>query len=124
VTNIYRLALQVQDASNISGVINSLNTVVMPAIREEQGYRDQGMPYLASHPALILFMDKIVSLMHVGFIHDVNNAISDAYSQCHDQAEVREAREREAKLEEAERLERDSILAERQAQRYAEGFRS
>ena len=90
-TNIYRLALQVQDASNISGVLSSLNLQVLPAIRSEAGYNERGMPYMESHPALILFMDKIVSLMHVGFIHDTNGAISDAYVDCHEKAEALEA---------------------------------
>lgn len=81
--NIYRLALQVQNASNINGVVNSLATQIIPGIREEQGYRDQGMPYMASHPALILFLDKLVSMTNAGWIHDSGAYISQAYDLCH-----------------------------------------
>lgn len=90
--NIYRLALQVQDASNISGVINSLNTQIMPAIRAEVGYAEQGMPYVEQHPVLLLFLDKIVSLTRAGWIHDHDSKISDAYSACHKMADFLEAR--------------------------------
>ena len=82
-TNIYKLALQVQDASNISGVLHSLSNEVLPAIRLEAGYREQGTAYMAQHPALILFLDKIVSLTHIGFIHDLDFKISEAYTACH-----------------------------------------
>jgi hypothetical protein len=83
VVNIYRLALQVQDASNISGVIHSLYTEVLPGIRQEPGFQEQGNPYMEQHPALLLFLDKIVSLTHKGWIHDMDGAISQAYDQCH-----------------------------------------
>lgn len=87
-TNIYRLALQVQDASNISGVIHSLHNEVLPAIRLEPGFLAQGNPYMEQHPALILFMDKIVSLMKIGWLHDTDMQISVAYTMCHERAEA------------------------------------
>jgi hypothetical protein len=78
--NIYRLALQVQDASNISGVIHSLETEVLPAIRQEPGYT--GTDYIAQHPVVLLFLDKLVSLTRKGWIHDHDGAITAAYDQC------------------------------------------
>lgn len=85
--NIYRLALQVQDASNIQGVIRSLQVEVLPAIREEAGYAEQGTSYVAEHPVVLLFLDKLVSLTRKGYIHDMDMAISDAYTLCHELAE-------------------------------------
>jgi hypothetical protein len=90
-SNIYRLALQVQDASNINGVVNSLAKEVLPAIREEAAYKAQGMPAMANNPALILFLDKLVSMTNVGWIHDVDSRISQAYTDCHTLAEGLEA---------------------------------
>ena len=81
-TNIYRLALQVQDASNMSGVVNSLANEVMPAVRLEPGYREQGTAYINGHPAVLLFLDKLVSLTRKGWIHDQDMAISQAYTDC------------------------------------------
>lgn len=89
-TNIYRLALQVQDASNISGVINSLQNEVLPAIREEQGYKDQGTRYMAEHPVMLLFLDKLVSLTRKGWIHDEDMAIADAYTRVHEMVDAEE----------------------------------
>jgi hypothetical protein len=93
--NIYRLALQVQDASNPAGVINSLAREVLPAIQAEPGYKEQGTQYLAEHPVLLLFLDKLVSLTHKGFIHDHDLAISDAYSVCHEMIEAEDSAEAE-----------------------------
>src|SRR5215471_8239278 len=85
-TNIYRTALQVQDASNPSGVILSLSREILPGIQAEPGYREQGTAYLAKHPALLLFLDKLVSLTGAGYIHDMNMEIADAYSTCEERA--------------------------------------
>lgn len=68
--NIYKLALDVQDASNPNGVINSLANQVMPAIREERGYREIGTQYVKDHPALILFLDKLNSMTGLQSIGD------------------------------------------------------
>lgn len=83
--NIFRLALQVQDASNPNGVVNSLANEVMPAIRRESGYQQQGTPYLANHPALILFLDKLNSMAGLQSIGDQRSydRISAAYTLCH-----------------------------------------
>jgi hypothetical protein len=61
-TNIYRTALQVQDASNPSGVILSLSREILPGIQAEPEYREQGTRYIYNHPAFILFIDKLASL--------------------------------------------------------------
>lgn len=94
-TNIYRLALQVQDASNIQGVIRSLNVEVLPAIREEAGYAEQGTAYVSSHPVVLLFLDKLVSLTKQGWITDVDGRIMDAYAECHRRADAIESAEQE-----------------------------
>jgi len=87
-TNIYRLALQVQDASNPAGVINSLAREILPGIQAEPEYREQGTAYLAQHPALLLFLDKLVSLTGHGWINDHDGAISLAYGVAHDMVEA------------------------------------
>ena len=89
--NIYRLALQVQDASNPSGVVNSFCNEIMPGIRSEAGYQERGTKYIATHPAYILFLDKLVSLGHFGWIHDMDGAISQAYAECETRARALEA---------------------------------
>lgn len=86
--NIYRLALQVQDASNMNGVVHSLEHEVLPAIRQEPGYAEQGTAYVAQHPVVLLFLDKLVSMTHVGFINDMDMRIADAYSTCTERAEA------------------------------------
>jgi hypothetical protein len=90
-TNIYRTALQVQDASNPSGVVNTLAKEIMPGIRNEAGYREQGTKYIATHPAYILFLDKLVSLTGVAWVNDMGGAISQAYEDCRILAEGLEA---------------------------------
>jgi len=109
--NIYQTALDVQDASNMSGVINTLANEIMPAIREEQGYREQGTAYLSHHPVMLLFLDKLVSLTHVGYIHDMDMQIAHAYSACHEhiEAEQRTIDDRESPDP------RDVMLAEGEA---------
>lgn len=89
--NIYRLALDVQDASNISGVIHSLHNEVLPAIRLEPGYIETGTRYMNEHPVMLLFLDKLVSLTRKGWITDHDMAISNAYSVCNEFAQGMEA---------------------------------
>lgn len=85
--NIYRIALDIQDASNPSGVVNTLANEIMPAIREETGYREHGTSYMRNHPAFILLLDKLVSLSTAGYINDMDsNAISQAYRLCNERA--------------------------------------
>jgi hypothetical protein len=88
--NIYRLALQVQDASNPNGVINSLANEVMPAIRDEPDYRKIGTQYIKDHPALILFLDKLNSLCGIQSIGDADSydRISKAYAACNERAKA------------------------------------
>jgi hypothetical protein len=89
--NIYRLALQVQDASNPNGVANSLVNEVLPAIRAEAGYREQGTRYILTNPAYILFIDKLVSMIPGVWTNDDSGRVSWAYSECHVLAEGLEA---------------------------------
>jgi len=88
VRSIYQTALDVQDASNPNGVINTLANEIMPAIREEAGYREVGTQYVKDHPALILFLDKLNSLCGLQSIGDQASydRISAAYAACHEAA--------------------------------------
>jgi hypothetical protein len=86
--NIYRLALQVQDASNPNGVVNTLANEIMPAIRNEPGYREQGTAYLSTHPVLILFLDKLASMTGHWLSGD---DLSDYWQDCTTKAEGLEA---------------------------------
>lgn len=56
--NDYRLAIQVQDASNLSGVLYSY-AEAMHKIRREDGVDSHNS---ARHPISIMFLDKLVSL--------------------------------------------------------------
>lgn len=82
-TNIYRLALQVQDASNLNGVALSFVNEVLPAIRLEAGYLEQGTAYLNSHPTVLLFLDKMASLSG----HWLEGDLAEAYADCRIKAE-------------------------------------
>lgn len=88
-SNIYKLALQVQDASNPNGVINSLANEVMPAIRDEPEYRRIGTTYITEHPALILFLDKLNSMTGLQYFGagPISERVQHAYDLCHAMAE-------------------------------------
>jgi hypothetical protein len=88
-TNIYRSALQVQDACNLSGVAHSLSRDVLPAVWAEAHAAGQGTEYVNTHPAVVLFVDKLASLAHVQGITDSSmQAYSNAARTCEERAEV------------------------------------
>jgi hypothetical protein len=61
--DIYREALQVQDASNLSGVVKSLATA-MDCIWAEARDVGEGTEYVNTHPVVRLFVSKLMSLAH------------------------------------------------------------
>jgi len=99
--NIYRTALQVQDASNPSGVILSLSREILPGIQAEPQYREIGTKYIYTHPAYILFIDKLASLIPGVYLHETSMQVADAYEACRTFAEGLEAVEAR-KLRDAE----------------------
>jgi len=56
------LALEVQDACNLSGVTYSFAEKVIPAIWEESRRLNKGTDFVNSHPIVTLFLDKLASL--------------------------------------------------------------
>jgi len=73
--NAYEIADSVQNASNLSGVLYSLPRL-LDAIRAEQG----GGP-LAKHPALVVYIDKVLDLMGYGFDLDRLATFGSAWDQ-------------------------------------------
>lgn len=92
--NIYRTAVDIQNASNPNGVIRTLHEEVMPAVREEPGYREQGTSYLQNHPALVLFMYKLSDMFGIVCLSgDSINRYGDMEDECLKRAETAEALE-------------------------------
>ena len=75
--NIYKAALDVQDACNLSGVVNSFSAA-LKEIWEEARAKGEGTDYVNTHPVSKLFADKIVDLARVRDFE----AYSDAYGAC------------------------------------------
>lgn len=70
-----QMALDVQDASNLSGVVHSFSEQVMPALWEEAHKRGEGTAWVNHHPIATLFIDKLVSLN--GTSHDLGTILED-----------------------------------------------
>jgi len=75
---ICEIAVQVQDACNIAGVLHSYWDIVC-RIRELHGWEYQ----LYSHPAVILFHDKLEDMLGVPVAERTHDYYS-AYSRCKD----------------------------------------
>lgn len=89
--NIYRTAIEIQNASNPNGVIRTLEHEIMPAVREEPGYREQGTSYLSTHPALVLFMYKLSEMFGIVCLSgDSVNRYGDMEEECLKRAKVAE----------------------------------
>ncbi|MDY0315465.1 MAG: hypothetical protein RBR32_10350 [Bacteroidales bacterium] len=77
--NIYKEALEVQDAVNLSGVVHTFNKV-LDYIWDEAREKELGTDYVNNHPVSILFADKI---NHLTKMQDWNpSRITGAYRQC------------------------------------------
>jgi len=55
-------AIDVQDASNLSGVVKSLAGPVMDALWEESRRIGKGTKWINEHPIVTLFLSKLASL--------------------------------------------------------------
>ena len=75
-----QMALDVQDACNLSGVVHSFSRV-MSLLSDEANRIGLGTDWKNTHPIAVLFSDKIASLTgsNGGFIA-INNAYSAAYA--------------------------------------------
>ena len=87
-TNMYQEALDVQNASNLSGVAHSLANItskVWAEVRETGGTED-----VNKHPVIILFLDKMNQLAGLQNLSadsgPVVNAIANAYNICMEKA--------------------------------------
>jgi hypothetical protein len=56
-----RLALEVQDASNLSGVVKAFDLVIN-CLNEQARMRNEGTDWKNRHPVAVLFASKIASL--------------------------------------------------------------
>ena len=81
------MALDVQDACNLSGVVNSFATEVMPALWEESRKRNEGTAWINHHPIVTLFIDKLASLNYSGGYEQHYGMVMDAYCKVHEIAE-------------------------------------
>jgi len=89
--SIYRTAIEIQNASNPSGVILALRHEILPAVQQEPGYREQGTKYLESHPALVLFMYKLSEMFGILCLSgDSVNRYGDMEEECLRRAKVDE----------------------------------
>jgi len=57
-----QMAIDVQDASNLSGVVLSFGRLLTEAIRDEMDRLPRGTNFRNNHPIAVAFADKIVSL--------------------------------------------------------------
>lgn len=80
---IYRAAIDVQDACNLSGVVHSFSQIVT-AIWDEARARGEGTEYVNTHPIVQLFLDKLNALAHTGVAD-----LSEAWRICEERAQGR-----------------------------------
>ncbi len=79
--NIYKQAIQVQDACNMLGVVNTLHTEILPAVREE--YKNGSTLDINTHPAVQMFAFKIAALASGECLCNVSmEMFSKAYDVC------------------------------------------
>jgi hypothetical protein len=81
VTDYAKRALDVQDACNLSGVVNSLSEVTKH-LWSIANYRHLGTEWVNHHPIVILFVDKLASLAGC---QGNSVAVMDAFDWCEDQ---------------------------------------
>ncbi|MHB8621053.1 MAG: hypothetical protein ACYDAG_16020 [Chloroflexota bacterium] len=77
-----RQAIDVQDASSISGVAHTLNTEIIPALRAA------GVHDIGAHPVTRLFVLKLVSLCGQSAVGD---QFGESYGACLDMSEDQES---------------------------------
>jgi hypothetical protein len=72
-----RVALQVQDAVNLSGVVHSFSAVLTD-LWKLADERNEGTLWVNTHPVSVLFADKITDLAQ----SRLSPRYSEAYAQC------------------------------------------
>jgi hypothetical protein len=80
-------ALDVQDACNLSGVLNSFASIVMDVIWPEAHRTAHGTEWVNTHPIVTLFLDKLASLNRSQCFCDTKGVVRDAYNAVHKLAE-------------------------------------
>ena len=89
--NIYRQAIQVQDACNLSGVVHTLLHEILPAVRNEL-HNTQDLQvstnHINTHPAVQMFAFKIVALASGECMCDRS---ADSFAKPYDECKVRSA---------------------------------
>jgi hypothetical protein len=81
--NIYKEAIEVQDACNLSGVIHSFSKV-MDEIWKEAKDNGEGTYYVNHHPVAIMFSSKISSLTGQNEVYGEpeHHSVNKAYVIC------------------------------------------
>ena len=72
-----KIALDVQNACNLSGVVRSWSEA-LSAVWDEARRSGHGTDWVNTHPVSVLFSDKVLSLTG----SDRSDAYRDAYSAC------------------------------------------
>jgi len=75
-----KLALQVQDACNLSGIVKSFSEV-MSAVWVEASRLEKGTDWVNTHPVALLFISKICDLSRYTYGNETSN-FSKAYKAC------------------------------------------
>lgn len=75
-----QLALQVQDACNLSGVVRSFDQV-MTAVWDEARRSEKGTDWVNTHPIALLFVSKICDLSRYTYGSETEN-FRVAYEAC------------------------------------------
>jgi len=76
----YQTAIDIQSASNLSGVVNSLNQI-MPRIWKEARSQLKGTDWVNQHPICRLFAEQIYHLSGAGIPSNAQSYEA-AYSYC------------------------------------------
>lgn len=87
-SNPYVTACEIQNACNLTGVVHEFSRTVK-LVREEADKLGKGTDYINTHPVVVAFVDKLVSLSG----HSFSNALK-AHGVCQDKAD--EAKKAEA----------------------------
>lgn len=77
----YQRALDIQDACNMSGVIESLHAV-LSSIRDEAHVKGYGTQWINEHPIIVMYASKIHSLSRA------DEYFSESYRQCRENCKV------------------------------------
>jgi uncharacterized protein YfaT (DUF1175 family) len=107
--NLYQDAIELQDASNASGVVHWLSREALPfiwnEIRQEDG---TGTADVNAHPIMVLTVDKLASLAHM---NDYGSTSLDRYAEAYRLCEQRAEAIRKANRQEIEAAEERDIAA-------------